>query len=150
MQERPKYIDVVVKLNRLTKEGKLRWQEDEFPLLSLYNKRYRAQYKDKYFVISGPPNRELLRSSITNSFIPDANQNIELPGFIADNLTQKELMLHLIKSASSSTLTIEDDEGNTLFIFPQTSLIQDLMSTVESNSTIEAESFLNDFLQEEM
>ena len=150
MQERPKYIDVVVKLNRLTKEGKLRWQEDEFPLLSLYNKRYRAQYKDKYFVISGPPNRELLRASITSSFIPDANQNIELPGFIADNLTQKELMLHLIKSASSSTLTIEDDEGNTLYIFPQTSLIQDLMSTIESNSTIEAESFLNDFLQEEL
>ena len=27
MEERPKYVDVVVKLNRLTKEGKLSWQE---------------------------------------------------------------------------------------------------------------------------
>ena len=123
MEERPKYVDVVVKLNRLTKEGKLSWQEVTLlppPTTPRYF-RYRTLYKDKYFVLSAPPS--FLDAMITGGKILD-----------------------LVRSP---TLTIEDDAGKMIFSFPQTSLINDLLNSIRYKMD-EAGTFLDDFLKEEL
>jgi len=126
MQGSQKYTDVIVKLNRLTKEGKLTWEED---MDLLYEKRYRTRYQDKYFVIY-----QFLDSLSPLLDAPPANPLIDLL---------------LNKITSKSTLTVEDEEGNTVVTFPLYSLIDDLMRTIENKVDVaEADTFLDNFLKE--
>lgn len=128
MQGSQKYTDVIVKLNRLTKEGKLTWEED---MDLLYEKRYRTRYQDKYFVIY----------QFLDSLSP------LFPLLDAPPAGLMDLLLN--KITSKSTLTVEDEEGNTVVTFPLYSLIDDLMRTIENKVDVaEADTFLDNFLKE--
>ena len=128
MQESQKYIDVVVKLNRLTTEDKLTWEDAS----SISEKRYRTRHQNKYFVIYEPRPNPLLRQS---------------------DKPQTDLLMDILlsKTMSKASLAIEDGEGNTIFTFPSYSLIDDLMRTIESKMNVsEADAFLDNFLEEDL
>ncbi|MCH8960742.1 MAG: hypothetical protein IH820_05305, partial [Bacteroidetes bacterium] len=132
MQGSQKYTDVIVKLNRLTKEGKLTWEEGLSNVgagLGLMDeKRYRTRYQDKYFVIY--QSRPIRLSRLLDA--PPADPLMDLL---------------LNKFTSKSTLTVEDEEGNTIVTFPRYSLIDDLMRTIENKVDVaEADTFLDNFL----
>lgn len=131
MEETRKYIDVVVKLNRLTKEDKLSWEkydyEGGFPFPS---NRYRTRYKDKYFVINAFPQPPRVIKKLFKGTPRHVNPSLDSP-------------------INRPTLTIEDDEENTIFSFPRTSVIDDLLDSIRYKMD-EADTFLDEFLKEEL
>ncbi len=100
MQESQKYIDVIVKLNRLTKEGKLSWIRETL-ISPRMTETYKTRYQDKYFLIYQPPYVQVPSSEIVTLY-----------------------------SSSKAILEIVDEENNTIFTFPRLTVINDLFDAI--------------------
>ena len=119
MQNSQKYIDVIVKLNRFTKEGKLSWIRETL-LSPRMIETHKTRYQDKFFLIYQPPYGQVPSSEIGTLY-----------------------------TSSRAILEIVDEENNTIFTFPRLTVINDLYETVISmNEEVDSylDNFLKDEL----
>ena len=135
MSNRSKYLDTVLKLNRLTQDGKIEWthhpskEHEELADLPPTPEQYVTEQGGKQFVLYQEPvenHSASYRSSRTSA----------------------EALAGGGRSRNT-VLELRDPSGERLFTFPSMSAIDDLYETVYTGRSNEVDAFLDEFLSEE-
>lgn len=139
-----KYLDVVLKLNRLTASEEEHWREigrsrqpPDMPRKIPYEEGYVLPRDGKLFVIV--PSREYHKHERIEKY-NSVGLRRRSP---VSSLAHRFAMQH-----GRPRLMIFDQQGRKLFTFPDLQAVEDLYQTIRFKDK-EVESFLDDFLQED-